>query len=133
MTDRARDRALIEAVLTGGAEPDADDGAPSALVFEAGGAERAVDASLVETITRAPYIARVPYAPAAVLGVASVRGRMRLVVDAGGATTESGAFLVVLKGDANLAILADRVLGVRRAAPGEPRVDLVDPDALVED
>jgi len=71
-----------------------------------------------------------------VLGVTSVRGRMRLVADAGGARTESGAYFVVLHGDGQLALLVDRVLGVRRFAAGDldapdaPR--LVDPDALVD-
>jgi chemotaxis signal transduction protein len=130
-----RSRALLETLLSGPGEPEPEDGSQALLIFEVAGAELAVDAARVEVITPARYVAPLPFAPAGVLGVASVRGRMRLVADAGGARPESGAYFVVLHGDGQLALLADRVLGVRRFAPGDldapgaPR--LLDPDALV--
>jgi purine-binding chemotaxis protein CheW len=136
MSARESSRQLLEAILSGAAEPEPDDGSRAFLVFEVAGAPLAVVAARVEAVTPAPYVARVPYAPSSVLGVASVRGRMRIVVDAGGARPESGAYLVVLHGDEHLAVLADRVLGVRRLAardlegPDAPRV--LDPGSLVE-
>jgi chemotaxis signal transduction protein len=131
-----RSRSLLETLLSGAAEPEPDDGSRALLLFEVAGAELAVDAALVEVITPARYVAPLPFAPAGVIGVASVRGRMRLVADAGGARPESGAYFVVLHGDGQLALLADRVLGVRRFAagdldaPGAPR--LVDATTLID-
>ncbi len=135
MSANDRSRGLLEAALSGATEPEPDDGSRTLVVFEVAGASYAIDAARVEAVTAASYIAPVPYAPPTVLGVASVRGRMRLVVDAGGARTETGAYFVVLHGDAHLAILADRVAGVRSFipadldAPGAPAQ--LDPDDLV--
>jgi chemotaxis signal transduction protein len=130
MDDREHARALIEAIHADASEPD--DGATPLLVFEVAGTELAVDASEVEAVTRAAHIAPVPFGPPAVLGIASVRGRMRIVLDAGGARPETAAFLLVLHGDGQLALLADRVTGVRRVPLGDaPPCPLVDLDALL--
>lgn len=132
MSDRDRSRALVEAVLSGAAEPEPDDGSRALLVFEVADAVYAIDATRVEAVAPASYVAPVPYGPPSVLGVTSIRGRMRLVVDVGGARIETASYLVTLHGDAHLAILADRVSGVRRVASGEPDAFVVlDPDLLV--
>ena len=119
----------LEAMLSGALDPAPDEGAASVLVFEVAGARYAVDATRVEAIVATPPIAPLPHPPPSVLGVASVRGRMRLVVDPGGARVESSERLVVLHGDGQLALLAGQVLGVAPGAP--PDATLVDPDALL--
>lgn len=131
MRDRSLDRRLVEAIHAAAAQPEPDDGSRSILAFEVAGVEHAVDAGSVEAITRAGSIATVPYGPRAVLGVASVRGRMRLVLDAGGASPATGAYLVVLQGDGQLALLADRIFGVRRVEAGSS-VDVLDPERLLD-
>jgi chemotaxis signal transduction protein len=111
------------------------------LVFEAGGTLYAVDVSSVEIVVGSRFVAPVPTGPPELLGVASVHGRMRLVVDLARPVPRSdGAkwWLVVLHGDGQLALVADRVVGLEPADPDgrvisdarEARV--LDPDELLE-
>lgn len=118
----------LEEMLAGAYEPEGEAAAP-VLVFGVDGAWYAVDATQVEVIVPAPPIAPLPFPPDRVLGVASVRGRMRLVVDPGGARIESSPRLIVLHGEAHLALLADHVLGV--FADGEREAIALDPETLV--
>jgi chemotaxis signal transduction protein len=126
-------RRLIEAIHAAHAPEEAEATARALLVFEIAGAELAVDVSAVEAVTRATFIAPVPYGPPSVLGVASVRGRMRLVVDAGGERASAAVYLVLLHGDGQLALAVDRVIGVRRVdAGGAETIRVIDPETVVE-
>ena len=119
----------LEAMLASALEPPADEGASPMLLFEVAGARYAVEAARVEAIVAACPVASLPHPPRSVLGVAAVRGRMRLVVDPGGASLASSTRLVALHGDAQLALLADQVLGVVPEAPSDATV--LDVDSLV--
>lgn len=128
-------------MLAGAAEPPDGEAAHAVLVFEAGGAAYGLDAASVEAVVASPPVARLPYPPRGAAGVASVRGRMRLVVDPGG-SGEAAPRLIVLHGDSHLAVLADSVAGVVAASPDElaaglrhagRRVALLDPEALLGD
>lgn len=95
----------------------AESGAPagderSLLLFECGGVVYGVEASSVEAIDEAGVIAPLPYPLESVIGVASVRGSMRLVVRFGPQQSAGRGRLVALSTDRNVAIHADRVLGV---------------------
>ena len=126
-------RRLIEAIHAAPAPDDTEASERALLVFEIAGTELAVDASAVEAVTRATFVAPVPYGPPSVLGVASVRGRMRLVVDASGERTSTSTYFVLLHGDGQLALAADRVVGVRRVeAGGAGTVLVLDPETIVE-
>ena len=123
-----RYRLPLEAMLADSAEPEEDDGGRAVLVFESAGGLYAVGAASVELIAGPRFVAPLPYASAGLLGVASVRGRMRLVVNV--SEGASGASrLIVLHGDAQLALAADHVHGVVEEAPPEAR--LLDPETLL--
>lgn len=122
----------------------------SLLLFECGGSVYGVEASVVESIDEAGVIAPLPYPLATVDGVASVRGSMRLVVRLGSPSPTGRGRLVALSSDRNIAIHADRVIGVVTAGVDDPdaagslrsrpdrlRIDgmdvtLVDPDSLID-
>lgn len=105
----------------------------SLLLFECGGSVYGVEASAVESIDEAGVIAPLPYPLATVDGVASVRGSMRLVVRLGSPTSTGRGRLVALSSDRNIAIHADRVIGVMTAdidGPDSPGSSSARPDRL---
>ncbi|MCC6743354.1 MAG: hypothetical protein IT175_05785, partial [Acidobacteria bacterium] len=69
----------LESLLAAAEGAYVDDTQRALLVFECGGALSALPAASVVAIDEAGIIAPLPYPPPDVLGVASVRGRMRLV------------------------------------------------------
>jgi chemotaxis signal transduction protein len=106
------------------------------LLLRAGGHAFAVYADEAEGVAAWHGPAPLPHAPAAVLGVVSVRGRMRTVLDPAallapraaseGAPAEAAPrFLVALRGDEQLALAAAHTERVNAAphelaAPDEP-------------
>ncbi len=102
---------------------DAEAGAEverSVLLFECGNELFAIDAADVDAVVEAGVTVPLPYPPAGVAGVASVRGSMRLVVCPGTGPPAGRGRLLALSCDRNLAIFADRVIGVVSAgAHGE--------------
>jgi chemotaxis signal transduction protein len=99
--------------------------APRALLLlRAGGLTFAVEAEEAEAVAEAPDPVPLPHAPATVLGVVCVRGRMYTLLDTHAllaATLEgvqaeevraaSVRFAVTLRGDEQLALAADEVEG----------------------
>ena len=86
------------------------------LLLRAGGLAFAVYAEECECVTPWAEPAPLPHAPAAVLGVVSVRGRMRTVLDparlfgpqgAGGGGDAPRAFVASLAGDEQLALAVE--------------------------
>jgi chemotaxis signal transduction protein len=99
------------------------------FVLSAGGRLFAVHASETDGVAEGLTPAPLPHAPAAVLGVVSVRGRMRTVLHLPALFTNEGdsqtnaredagedsplpRFVVSLRGDEQLALAADEVEGV---------------------
>jgi chemotaxis signal transduction protein len=97
------------------------------FVLSAGGQLFAVSAAETDGVAEGLTPARLPHAPPSVLGVVSVRGRMRtvlyppaLVADAPDPQTHARAdstsaaprFFVALRGDEQLALAADAVEGI---------------------
>jgi chemotaxis signal transduction protein len=92
------------------------------FVLTAGGQAFAVRAEDAEGVAEGLAPAPLPHAPAAVLGVVSVRGRMRTLLYAPALVAETQApeavttatprFVVALRGDEQLALAADSVEGV---------------------
>jgi purine-binding chemotaxis protein CheW len=83
----------------------------SFLVFEINGETFAISVEQIEGIVDAPRITPLPNPPDGVIGVGSVRGRMTLAVSL---STVEGLSrhkqrLILLKGDAQLGLLADRI------------------------
>jgi chemotaxis signal transduction protein len=93
------------------------------FVLTAGGQLFAVGVEETDGVAEGLTPAPLPHAPASVLGVVSVRGRMRtllyppaLIADADAmqthATADAPRFVVALRGDEQLALAADSVEGV---------------------
>ncbi len=130
----------LEEILAASAEPAVEDGSRALLVFTAGRGLYAVGAEGVERVTAARFVAPLPSPPPGVVGVATVTGRMRLVIDPGAlyGRAEPRSALVVLHGDAQLALAADRVHAVVTVPEGEPPrydgrpVQELDPERLLE-
>jgi len=86
----------------------------SLLLFRIGGSPYAIGVEHTEGVVDCPRITPVPNPPDGVSGVASVRGRMTVVMDLGsnGGSEAARQRLILLKGEAQLGLLADRVEGV---------------------
>ena len=91
----------------------------SVLKFDVCGEEFALKVADTEGVVDCPRIAPLPAPPEGLIGVASVRGRMTLVMDLGlgKAPTTERRRLVLVKGDAQLGLVADRVEGVVALPP----------------
>ena len=95
----------------------------SVLMFEVGGASYAIEVEHTEGVVDCPRITPLPSPPDGVAGIASVRGRMTVVMDLGPKMMEQqlGRRLILVKGDAQLGLLADRVEGVLALEPKNVR------------
>lgn len=106
-------RIALEAMLADVAEGARPDGRRALLVFETADEVFAVDATAVERIVARPFIAPLPVRLGDAFGIASIQGRMRLVMDPTGVGAGNAARVIVLHGDGHLALVADHVVGVR--------------------
>jgi chemotaxis signal transduction protein len=95
----------------------------SVLTFEVGGAQYAIGVENTEGVVDCPRITPLPGPPDGVAGLTSVRGRMTIVMDLSLETSEEPAKrrLILVKGDAQLGLLADRVEGVLALEPKNVR------------
>jgi chemotaxis signal transduction protein len=91
----------------------------SVLMFEVGGAAYAIGVEQTEGVVDCPRITPLPSPPEAVAGLTSVRGRMTVVMELGSNSVEQTVKrrLILVKGDAQLGLLADRIEGVVRLEP----------------
>jgi purine-binding chemotaxis protein CheW len=90
---------------------------------EVGGASYAIGVEHTEGVVDCPRITPLPNPPDGVAGIASVRGRMTVVMDLGPTSSEQQLRrrLILVKGDAQLGLLADRVEGVLALEPKKVR------------
>jgi chemotaxis signal transduction protein len=91
----------------------------SVLLFGIGEQLFAIGVDHTEGVVECPAVSPLPSPPEGMLGVASVRGRMTLVMDLSldDKITVAKRRLILLKGDAQLGLLADRVDGVVTLEP----------------
>lgn len=96
---------------------EAEDGTVDAVIFRAGGRSCALPCSVVIETMRPLAIQEVAGAPAAVLGIAIIRGVPTVVVDAsrllGADPVAPDRFVTVRLGARSLALAVDAVIGVR--------------------
>ncbi|HMG33489.1 MAG TPA: chemotaxis protein CheW [Blastocatellia bacterium] len=87
---------------------------PSFLVFSLGGCDYGIGVETTEGVVDCPSLCPLPDPPDGVIGVGSIKGRMTIVVDLSRGLSQwcGKRRLVLLKGDARLGLLADRVYGV---------------------
>lgn len=95
----------------------------SVLLFEIGGKAFAIGVENTEGVVDCPRISPLPSPPHGLAGVASVRGRMTLVMDLSLKTNliAGKRRLILIKGDAQLGLLAERVEGVIALEPDKFR------------
>jgi chemotaxis signal transduction protein len=95
----------------------------SVLMFDVGGAPYAIGVEHTEGVVDCPRITPLPNPPDGVVGIAGVRGRMTVVMDLGLKVSEPAVRrrLILVKGDAQLGLLADRVEGVLALEPRKVR------------
>jgi purine-binding chemotaxis protein CheW len=113
----------------------------SCIVFSASGRRFAVPVEVVEGVTEAPPLTRVPHADAALLGAASLGGRIVPVLDFVGliegqpaaAADGAGEVLRLRTAAGSAGFRVDRVEGLARIDPaGNPGgFEMIDPDALL--
>ena len=91
----------------------------SVLKFDIGGDVFSVAVDQTEGVVHCPRITPLPAPPHGMVGVASVRGRITLVMDLslGANQRAERRRLILLKGEAQLGLLADRVDGVVALPP----------------
>lgn len=95
----------------------------SVLMFEVGGAQYAIGVENTEGVVDCPRTTPLPGPPDGVVGLTSVRGRMTVVMDLGLEIRQEPAKrrLILVRGDAQLGLLADRVEGVVALEPKKVR------------
>lgn len=95
----------------------------SVLAFEVGGQAFAIGVEHTEGVVDCPRVTPLPGPPDGVIGVTSVRGKMTVVMDLSlrANNKEEKRRLVLLKGDAQLGLLADHIDGVVVVKPDEVR------------
>ncbi|MFL6214702.1 MAG: chemotaxis protein CheW [Blastocatellia bacterium] len=95
----------------------------SVLLFESGGELFGIAVEHTEGVVDCPRITPLPSAPDGMIGVASVRGRMTLVMDLSlkANPDEGKRRLILLKGEGQLGLIAERVEGVLALEPDRIR------------
>jgi chemotaxis signal transduction protein len=126
INDRTANARLMMAAFPLDLGFDAADGKQdlvSVLMFEVGGAPYAIGVEHTEGVVDCPRITPLPNPPDGVAGIASVRGRMTVVMDFGPGVSDQPLRrrLILVKGDAQLGLLADRVEGVLALEPKKVR------------
>jgi purine-binding chemotaxis protein CheW len=113
----------IPLALTGLEPLDVPVDVVSVLLFEIGGDFFGIGVEHTEGVVDCPRITPLPSAPDGMLGVASVRGRMTLVMDFSLKANpgECKQRLILLKGESQLGLLAERVDGVVALEPEKIR------------
>jgi len=91
----------------------------SVLMFTTGGNRFSIGVEQTEGVVDCPRVSPLPNPPDGIVGVTSVRGRMTLVMDLSLASSQpaSKRRLILVKGDAQLGLLADHVEGVLALDP----------------
>lgn len=106
----------------------------SVLMFEVGGASYAIGVEHTEGVVDCPRITPLPNPPDGVAGIAGVRGRMTVVMDLGPKVADQTLRrrLILVKGDAQLGLLADRIEGVLALEPKRVRPVAHGKDSLTQ-
>ena len=93
------------------------------LLFVVGGASYAIGVENTEGVVDCPRITPLPRPPDGVAGLTSVHGKMTVVMDLGSTTREADSKqrLILVKGNAQLGLLADHIEGVLALEPREVR------------
>jgi chemotaxis signal transduction protein len=113
----------IPLILSASDPVDSKTDIASVLLFEIGGKAFAIGVENTEGVVDCPRISPLPSPPDGLAGVASVRGRMTLVMDLSLKANHNAGKrrLILIKGEAQLGLLAERVEGVIALEPDKLR------------
>lgn len=91
----------------------------SVLVFGIGEDVFAINVEQTEGVVDCPRVTPLPQSPEHFAGVSSVRGRMTIVIDLSYKRAQSGKKqqLILIRGEAQMGLVADRVEGVLSLTP----------------
>ncbi|HWO00811.1 MAG TPA: chemotaxis protein CheW [Blastocatellia bacterium] len=105
------------------ANPSGANDQVSVLLFTTGDNQFSIGVEHTEGVVDCPRISPLPSPPDGIIGVTSVRGRMTLVMDLSLASNQPEAkrSLILVKGDAQLGLIADHVEGVVALEPKQLR------------
>lgn len=109
--------------LIGTPEPAVASDQVSVLLFVTGDHRFSIGVEQTEGVVDCPRISPLPSPPDGIIGVTSVRGRMTLVMDLNQTSSQPAAKrrLILVKGDAQLGLIADHVEGVLGLEPRQLR------------
>jgi chemotaxis signal transduction protein len=95
----------------------------SMLIFAIGDKPFSIGVEHTEGVVDCPRISPLPAPPDGIVGVTSVRGRMTIVMDLGVASSQPTGkrCLILVKGEAQLGLIADHVEGVVALEPKQLR------------
>ena len=104
---------LIGRLMRAGS-PDVEGAEPeqiSLLIFEVGGRPFAINVETTEGVVYCNRVSPLPGAPDGIVGITSVRGRITLVANLNmiGTTCAGRPRLILLKGESQLGLIADRL------------------------
>jgi chemotaxis signal transduction protein len=85
---------------------------PSVIVFNVANLTFGVDVNATEGVVDCPRVVPLPNPPQGVIGVTSVRGRITIVFDLALGSSGEKRRLILLRGEAQLGLLADRIESV---------------------
>ncbi|HEU4389549.1 MAG TPA: chemotaxis protein CheW [Blastocatellia bacterium] len=98
---------------------------PSVIIFSAGGVMFGVDVNATEGVVDCPRVVPLPHPPRGVIGLTSVRGRITIVLClARGSVRGEKQRLILLRGEAQLGLLTDRIESVVGLEPDR----VIDPE-----
>lgn len=109
--------------LIGTREPAGTSDQVSVLLFITGDHRFSIGVEHTEGVVDCPRISPLPSPPNGIIGVTSVRGRMTLVMDLNLTSSHPAAKrrLILVRGDAQLGLIADHVEGVLGLEPRQLR------------
>jgi chemotaxis signal transduction protein len=104
----------LSLTLEGPEAVDYDPDAVSILTFIRGNRTFGIEVSNTDGVVECPRITPLPIAPDGVVGVASVRGRITIVIDAAmeSARPEAKMKLILVRGEGQMGLLGDQIQSV---------------------
>jgi purine-binding chemotaxis protein CheW len=116
----------LKAIHLGAPQSEKEEGRDarvSVLVFSIGDETYAIGVESTEGVVDCPRVSPLPSPPDGIIGVASIRGKITVVLDLSmrAPQREDRRRLILLRGDAQLGLLADRVEGVLSLTPKQVR------------
>ena len=122
---QTRKQSVIPSTVDGPATPDNDIAAENFLIFRIAGESFGLRVAQVAEIARLPELAHMPLVPPCLLGLANLRGTvlpvmsLRILLHRPDIQRNEQSRLVILRGDAPVGLVVDRIERLAQIAPGQ--------------